>query len=440
MARQTERLSSAKVRHAKVGMHADGGGLYLQVTNSKEAGQLNKSWLFRFALKGKERQKGLGSLNAIGLSEARDAAEHCRKLLKEGKDPIKVRDAERAAQQTAKARSVTFEWCATEYMKAHETGWRNAKHRQQWHNTLSTYAYPIIGKLPIDAIDTGLVMQILQPIWTEKNETASRVRGRIETILNWARVNGHRTAENPARWQGHLNHLLPARGKVHKVENHPALPWEQIPEFMVELRQQEGLAAKALEFVILTGSRSGEARGIPWEGEINAADKVWTVPAHRMKREREHRVPLTSPAVAVIEYMRGVRQNDYVFPGDKADDPLSDMALTEVIRRMNEARKKAGQPVWVDPKQRNREVVPHGFRSSFRDWVDEATSFPDWLAEAALAHAKGDKVEAAYKRGDALAKRRKLMEAWAEFCGGSVAAKEAAVDTPASHDALQPGL
>ena len=418
MARRTERLSSAKVRHAKVGMHADGGGLYLQVTNGKEEGQLNKSWLFRFALKGKERQMGLGSLNAIGLSEARDAAEHCRKLLKEGKDPIEVRDAERAAKQVAKAKSVTFDWCATEYMKAHEAGWRNAKHRQQWHNTLSTYAYPIIGKLPVDAIDTGLVMQILQPIWTEKNETASRVRGRIETILNWARVNGHRTAENPARWQGHLNHLLPARGKVHKVENHPALPWEQIPEFMAELRQQAGLAAKALEFVILTGSRSGEARGIPWEGEINAADKLWTVQAHRMKRDRQHRVPLTSPAVAVIEYMRSVRQNDYVFPGDKADDPLSDMALTEVIRRMNEARKKANLPLWVDPKQGNREVVPHGFRSSFRDWVDEATSFSDWLAEAALAHAKGDKVEAAYKRGDALAKRRKLMEAWADYCGG----------------------
>ena len=398
-------------------MHADGGGLYLQVTNSKEAGQLNKSWLFRFALKGKERQKGLGSLNAIGLSEARDAAEHCRKLLKEGKDPIKVRDAERAAQQTAKARSVTFEWCATEYMKAHETGWRNAKHRQQWHNTLSTYAYPIIGKLPIDAIDTGLVMQILQPIWTEKNETASRVRGRIETILNWARVNGHRTAENPARWQGHLNHLLPARGKVHKVENHPALPWEQIPEFMVELRQQEGLAAKALEFVILTGSRSGEARGIPWEGEINAADKLWTVPAHRMKRDREHRAPLTSPAVAVIEYMRSVRQNDYVFPGDKADDPLSDMALTEVIRRMNQARQKAGLPLWVDPKQGSREVVPHGFRSSFRDRVAEKTNFQSEIAEAALAHIKGDKVEGAYQRGTMFEKRRRLMEAWARYCG-----------------------
>jgi integrase len=418
VARQTERLSSAKVRHAKAGMHADGGGLYLQVTPGKEGGQLNKSWLFRFALKGKERQMGLGSLNTIGLSEAREEAERCRKLLKESKDPIEARKAERAAEQTAKAKSVTFEWCATEYMKAHESGWRNAKHRQQWHNTLSTYAYPIIGKLPVLDVDTGLVMQILQPIWTNKNETASRVRGRIEKILDWAKVNGHRTGENPARWQGHLNHLLPARAKVHTVENQPALPWEQIPEFMAELRAQEGLAAKALEFAILTAARSGEARGIPWEGEFDIAGKVWTAPGNRMKGGRRHRVPLTPAALAIVEYMRSVRQNDFVFPGDKADDPLSDMALIEVIRRMNEARAKAGLPLWVDPNQGNREVVPHGFRSSFRDWVDEATAYADWLAEAALAHAKGDKVEAAYKRGDALAKRRELMEAWAKHCGG----------------------
>jgi integrase len=417
LARQTERLSSAKVKHAKPGMHPDGGGLYLQVTSGKQEGQRNKSWLFRFALAGRERQMGLGPLNTIGLGEARAKAEHCRKLLREGRDPIEARAADRAAQQAINVKSVTFDWCATAYMKAHESGWRNAKHRQQWHNTLATYACPIIGKLPVQDVNTGLVMQILQPIWTEKSETASRLRGRIETILDWARVNGHRTGENPARWQGHLNHLLPARTKVHKVKNHPALPWEQLPQFMVELRQQEGLAAKALEFTILTAARSGESRGLPWEGEINAADKVWTEPSLSMKREREHRVPLTAPALAVIEYMRSVRQNDYVFPGDKADEPLSDMALTEVIRRMNEARKKANLPPWIDPKQGNRKVVPHGFRSSFRDWVDEATSFPDWLAEAALAHAKGDKVAAAYKRGDALAKRRELMDAWASYCG-----------------------
>jgi hypothetical protein len=266
MARQTERLSSAQVRHAKVGMHADGGGLYLQVTVGKENGQLNKSWLFRYAFAKRERQMGLGSLNAIGLSDAREEAERWRKLLKDGKDPIEVRDAEKAARQTEKAKSVTFQWCATQYMKAHEAGWRNAKRRQQWTNTLATYVYPVIGKLPVDAIDTGLVMQIVQPIWTEKNETASRVRGRIETILDWAKVQGHRTGENPAQWQGHLEHLLAARRKVHKVVNHPALPWEQIPEFMTELRQHEGLAAKTLEFTILTAARSGESRGMPWEG------------------------------------------------------------------------------------------------------------------------------------------------------------------------------
>jgi integrase len=429
MARQTERLSSAKVKHAKEGMHADGGGLYLQVTAGKEENQLNRSWLFRFTLAGRERQMGLGSLNTVGLAEAREEAERCRKLLREGEDPIETREAERASKQVAAAKTVTFEWCATQYMKAHESGWRNAKHRQQWHNTLSTYVYPNIGKLPVDAIDTGPIMRILTPLWTEKNETASRVRGRIEKILDWARVNGHRTGENPARWQGHLNHLLAPRSKVHKVKNHPALPWEQMPDFMAELRHQEGLAAKCLEFTILTAARSGESRSIPWKGEI--AGDIWTVPARRMKRDREHRVPLTAPVLAIIDYMQSVRQNDYVFPGDKADDPLSDMALTEVIRRMNEARKKAGLPLWIDPKQGDREVVPHGFRSTFRDWVDEATAFADWLAEAALAHAKGDKVEAAYKRGDALAKRRKLMENWAEYCGGKPVVVAAAAENVA---------
>jgi integrase len=397
-------------------MHADGGGLYLQVTAGKDPGQLNKSWLLRFKRGGRERQMGLGSLQTIGLGEARQEAERQRKLLLDGLDPIEARDAARAAQSVAKAKAVTFEWCATRYMAGHEAGWRNAVHRKQWHSTLATYAYPVIGNLPVDAVDTGLVMQILKPLWGEKNETASRVRGRIEKILDWAKVQGHRFGENPARWQGHLNHLLPARAKVHAVENHPALPWEQIPEFMAELRKQEGIAARALEFTILTAARSGEARGIPWEGEVDLAAKVWTVPGNRMKGGRPHRVPLSEPAIAIIECMQSIRQNDYVFPGDKAYDPLSDMALTETIRRMNQARQKASLSSWVDPKQSNRDVVPHGFRSSFRDWVQEATSFPDWLAEAALAHAKGDKVEAAYKRRDALTKRRELIEAWAKYC------------------------
>src|SRR5215467_10435199 len=263
-------------------MHADGGGLYLQVTAGKEQGKFNRSWLFRYKLARRERQMGLGAQKTISLKEAREEAERCRKLLKEGKDPIVVRDA--------MAKSVTFEWCATQYMKAHEAGWRNAKHRQQWHNTLSTYAYPAIGKLPVSAIDTDSMMKILTPIWADKNETASRVRGRIEKILDWAKVNKHRSGDNPARWLGHLNHLLPPRSRVHKVEHHPALPYEQIPDFMADLRAQEGLAAKALEFTILTAARSGESRGIPWEGEI--VGDLWTVPARRMKGEREHRVPL----------------------------------------------------------------------------------------------------------------------------------------------------
>jgi hypothetical protein len=212
-------------------MHIDGGGLNLQVRTGKD-GQINKTWVFRFKRGGRERQMGLGPLNTIGLSEARDEAERCRKLLRDGKDPIEVRNARRTAQNVAEAMSVTFEWCATRYMAAHEAGWRNAKHRQQWHNTLATYVYPVIGKVAVQDVDTGLVMQILEPLWGEKNETASRVRGRIEKILDWAKVNGHRTRENPARWQGHLNHLLPARAKVHMVENQPALSWEQIPQFM----------------------------------------------------------------------------------------------------------------------------------------------------------------------------------------------------------------
>ncbi len=424
MARNLERLSSAKVRNAKPGLHPDGGGLYLQVTQVRTKdgpveGKFNKSWVFRFTLAGHAREMGLGSFKTFGLADAREGAEQCRKLLHAGRDPIEARKAERVSHRTKEAKAPTFERCATLYMAEHEKGWRNAKHRQQWHSTLATYAYPIIGALPVDIITVEHVMQILTPIWTTKNETASRIRGRIETILDWAKVQKHRTGDNPARWDGHLEHLLAARSKVHKVENHPALPWEQIPEFMGELRRQEGLAAKCLEFAILTAARSGESRGLPWEGEI--AGDLWTVPAARMKREREHRVPLTAPALAIIEYMRSVRQNDYVFPGDQADEPLSDMSLIAVIRRMNEAREKAGKPKWIDPKQSGREVVPHGFRSTFDDWVAEATDFPDWLADAALAHAKGDKVEAAYKRGDALAKRRQMMEAWGRYCEAATA-------------------
>jgi integrase len=331
VARQINRLSPAHVLRAKPGLHADGGGLYLQVSESKTTraieAKYSKSWIFRYRRDKRERDMGLGSLKTISLKEARDSAEQCRKLLLEGKDPIEVREAERAAEhakkQTATTIAPAFERCAIAYMAAHESGRRNAKHRQQWTNTLATYAYPTIGQLPVDAIDTGLVMQVLMPIWTEKNETAGRVRGRIEKILDWARVKGHRSGDNPARWEGHLEFLLAKRSKVRKARHHPALPWAQIAEFMAELRHQEGLAAKCLEFAILTAARSGEARGVPWDGEINTADKLWTVPAHRMKGDKEHSVPLTEPALAIIDYMREIRQNEYVFPGDHTDEPLS---------------------------------------------------------------------------------------------------------------------
>jgi integrase len=419
MARQIERLSSAQVKHAKPGMHPDGGGLYLQVTTAKD-GQINKSWIFRFAVAAKERQMGLGSLKTIGLSKARDEARRCRELLQKGKDPIVERDAKEAEQKVANAKSMTFDRCAELFMKSHESGWRNAKHRQQWRNTLATYASPIIGKLLVRDVDTALVMQVLQPIWTKKPETAGRVRGRIESILDWAKVSGYRDGENPARWRGHIDHLLPARGKVRKVRHHPALPHAQIGEFMAELREQAGIAARALEFAILTAARSGEVREMPWHGELDSSGKVWTVPAERMKGEREHKVPLTAPAIDVIKQMRDIRQNDFVFPGERDDEPLSDMALTEVIRRMNEARQKAGLPRWVDPKQGGRAVVPHGFRSTFRDWVSEETNFPSELAEAAIAHIEGDKTEAAYKRGTMFEKRRLLMDAWADHCNQPV--------------------
>jgi integrase len=260
-------------------------------------------------------------------------------------------------------------------------------------------------------------MKVLRPIWITKPETAGRVRGRIEGILGWAKVNGYREGENPARWKDNLDQLLAPKGKVHKVEHYPALPYAQISAFMAELRAQEGTAPKALEFTILTAARSGESRAARWSsGEINIAEKVWTVPAERMKGEREHLVPLSPAAIAVIERMWSIRQNDWVFPGEKSDNALSDMALTEVIRRINDEREKAGLPRWIDPKQGGREVVPHGFRSSFRDWVSEKTNFQSELAEAA-AHIEGDKTEAAYKRGTMFEKRRKLMAAWAGHCG-----------------------
>src|SRR5262245_10212001 len=411
------RLSQRKVETARptvgkrkdgraVRMLADGGGLYLQIVAESD-GTINRSWIFRFATgntktskNGKvhniERQMGLGSLDTISLAEAREKALKCRKLRDQGIDPIEARRADRANAALEAARVMTFDQCRDAFIAAKQAGWRNGEHASPWRNSLATHVSPVFGKVPIEAVDTGLVMKVVQPLWTTKQETARRVRSRIELILDWAKARAYRDGENPARFRGHLKHLLADIPEVRRVKHHAALPYIEVAAFMADLRVHPGIAAKALEFTILTAARTGEVIGAQWD-EINLKSKVWTVPPDRMKGSREHRVPLTEAAVAVLEEMRQLRQNEFAFPGDRRD-MLSNMAMEMLLRRMG------------------RDVTVHGFRSTFRDWAAERTDFPSEVAEAALAHVVGDKVEAAYRRGDLFEKRRRLMEAWAEFC------------------------
>jgi len=394
MARTVGKLTALKVnRDLKPGMYPDGAGLYLQVTGAGA-----KSWIYRFSLHGKAREMGLGSLSAIALADARAKAAECRRLRQEGIDPIEERKARMAQAALDAAKTTTFKEAAANYIASHRVGWRNGKHASQWENTIVTYAEPTLGRLSIQAIDTNLVLKVLQPIWKTKPETASRVRGRIEAILDWAKVRGLRQGENPARWRGHLDHLLPAPSKVRRVKHHAALPYAELPDFVVRLKAQQSVAARALEFTILTAARTGETIGAQWD-EVNMSEKVWTVPADRMKAGREHRVPLSTSAVAILRDEHDVRTSDYIFPGGKAGKPLSNMAMTEVLRRMGRG-----------------DVTVHGFRSTFRDWAAERTNFPSEVVEMALAHAVGDKVEAAYRRGDLFEKRRRLMAEWETFC------------------------
>ena len=394
MARVSNKLSAVEVKGiGQKGMYHDGGGLYLQVS----AGGA-KSWIFRFMLGGRAREMGLGPVHAIPLAEARRRAAECRRMRLDGIDPIEIRKVRRDQKKLEAAKSMTFDACAAAYIESHKTGWRNAKHRDQWRNTLNSYAGPVFGSMPVQAVDVGLVMKALEPIWTTKPETAGRLRGRIEAILDWATVRGYRKGENPARWRGHLDKLLPPRSKVRKVEHHAALPYVELADFATALRSQDGLAARALEFLILTATRTGEVIGARW-GEIDLEEKIWIVPAARMKAGREHRVPLSTAAVSILRKLKEVRESDFVFPGGKKGKPLSNMAMLAVLKRMG----------WGD-------LTAHGFRSSFRDWAAERTNSPREVAEMALAHTVGDKVEAAYRRGDLFEKRRQLMEAWARFC------------------------
>jgi len=378
-------------------MYADGAGLYLQVTGDGEK-HIAKSWIYRFKLCGRAREMGLGSLSIFGLAEARTKAAECRRLAYEGVDPIETRRAERAKAALDTAKLLTFKECTEQYVAAHRAGWRNAKHAAQWSTTVKTYAEPVIGALLVQGIDTALVMKIIEPLWSKKPETAARLRGRIEAVLDWAGARGYRQGENPARWRGHLDKLLPARAKVRQVKHHAALPYDELPVFMATLRAHAGVSARALEFLILTAARTGEVIGL-LAAEI--ADKVWTVPAGRMKGSKDHRVPLPVPALAIVEKMQAEHGGRFLFPGAKRDKPLSNMAMLKLLERMGRA-----------------DLTAHGFRSTFRDWAAERTNYPNEVVEMALAHAINSKVEAAYRRGDLFEKRRRLMDDWGSFAAG----------------------
>lgn len=395
MARRSNKLTVRQVETLdKPGRYAGGSGLYLQV-----AAGGSKSWLFRYMLDGKATAMGLGSASIVTLAEARDLAIEQKRVLQTGRDPITERKNARAAAKLEAARSITFQKAAEQYIAAHRAGWKNAKHAAQWTSTLETYAYPVIGDLPVAAIDTGLVLQVIEPIWETKTETASRVRSRIENILSWATVRGYRGGDNPARWRGHLEKSLPARSKVRKVKHHAALPYTEIGTFMASLSQREGIAARALEFAILTATRSGEVLNAQWpEFDLDRAE--WTIPADRMKAGREHRVPLSDRALFILRQMgKDFGFDGCVFPGQKPGKPLSGMAFAMILRRMG-----------------HNDITAHGFRSTFRDWAAEQTAYPREVAEMALAHTIPDRTEAAYRRGDMLEKRRRMMRDWAGFC------------------------
>jgi integrase len=398
MARAIGKLSAVTVKTAGKGMYSDGAGLYLHV-NAAGA----RSWIFRFMLNGKAREMGLGPVHTIPLAEARRRAAECRRQRLDGTDPIEARRAGKVqAQERARldaAKAMSFEACAHAYISAHRDGWKSPKSLAAWQGTLETDVFPVFGKVPVAAIDTGLVTKALQPIWTKKPETASRVRGRIEAILGYAVVHGWRPAGvNPATWRGHLDKVLPKKAKVRQLEHHAALTFPAIPAFMEELRRESSTAASALEFTILNAARTGEVIGARWS-EIDGAAKLWVIPGRRMKGGREHRVPLSAPALAILDELAERRTGEFIFAGGVAGRPLSNMAMLQLLRRME-----------CD------DVTVHGFRSTFRDWAAERTRFQNEVIEMALAHAISDKVEAAYRRGDLFDKRRRLMEAWGGYC------------------------
>lgn len=394
MARAIHKLSNRKCSSAKPGRHADGGGLYL-VVSSENA----RSWLFMWKLRdGRRREMGLGSFRDVSLARARELAAAARADRAAGRDPIAERNARKAG-------TLTFGDAADKLIEIMEASWRNAKHRYQWKQTLNSYG-ATLRATPVDQVTTEHVLEVLRPIWLTKSETAARLRGRIERVLDFARARAWRSGENPARWRGHLDALLPRRAKL-QYGHHPAMPFADVPTFVTGLRTMTGVGARALEFTILTAARTGEVLGAKWP-EINFDQRLWIVPAERMKSGRQHRVPLSDRAVEILRDQHAMEISAFVFPGLRHGQALSNMAMKRVLER-------AGVTASI--------ATVHGFRSSFRDWAGERTSFPREIAEAALAHVVGDAVERAYRRADALEKRRKLMGAWAVFCSASDASR-----------------
>jgi integrase len=390
-------------------------GLGLQITPTGA-----RNWLLRVMVGGRRREIGLGAFPEITLAMARDRAREAKDSIRRGMDPVEERKAARAALVIAQQRGLLFKDAVDRALVAKLDSFRSEKHRKQWRSTLDKYALPEIGLLPVDKIDTPAVLRILEPIWTTKTETANRLRGRIEAVLSWATVAGHRSGDNPARWVGNLKELLPAPGKVAKEANHPALQIDDAPTWFADLRSREGFVARGLEFIVLTAARSGEVRGATWD-EIDLDRAMWIIPAHRMKMEREHRVPLSDAAIALLRAMPRLANSPFVFPAVRGGQ-MSDMSLSMLMRRQHHAAVASGSTGYLD-RVSKRPAVPHGLRSTFRDWVAERTSFPSEMAEVALAHRISNAVEAAYRRGDMIEKRRAMMAEWAAFLEGKNVAK-----------------
>ncbi len=396
-----ERITALFVKYTqRPGKYPDAGNLYLRVrksTRKVETDAVTKSWLFRYSRFSKDTWLGLGPYPDVTLSEARDLATRERKKMRQGIDPLTDKRARQIAARTAHENMLTFTECAELYIESQAPGWSNPKHVEQWRSTLKNLAGPIIGHLPVDQIDTALIMRCIEPIWATKTETASRLRGRIEAVLDWSAVRGYRKGDNPARWRGHLDKLLPRPSQVVRVKHHAALPFTDIGAFMQQLLADDGVASRALEFTILTAARTNEVIQAKWS-EFDLDLKTWVVPAERMKSKRAHRVPLSAAAVSTLEAVRG-RDKTCVFPGHKRHSHLSNAAMMQVLKRMERTR-----------------ITVHGFRSTFRDWCAESTNYPAHVAEMALAHALRDKTEAAYRRGDLFEKRTRLMADWARYC------------------------